>query len=100
MSLSHSLFCVGICLAVSSFIAVHAAETSSTSYTKITAEGATTLEPLFQNLMFSFRDVDTSSRVVYTGTGSGSGRKAVLAGTADFAGSNTYVGVRVALTSP
>jgi phosphate transport system substrate-binding protein len=58
---------------------------------QINAAGATFPLPLYQQWVYAFQYVDPSVVINYQGIGSGAGKKAIIDGTVDFAGSDSLV---------
>jgi phosphate transport system substrate-binding protein len=58
---------------------------------QINAAGATFPLPLYQQWVYAYQYVDPSVVINYQGIGSGAGKKAILDGTVDFAGSDSLV---------
>jgi len=55
---------------------------------QINGSGATFPQPLYENWAFAYNKVDPAVKINYSGGGSGQGKKDILAGTVDFAGSD------------
>lgn len=58
---------------------------------QITGSGATFPLPLYQQWVFAYQYVDPSVVINYQGVGSGAGKKAIIDGTVDFAGSDSLL---------
>jgi phosphate transport system substrate-binding protein len=58
---------------------------------QITGSGATFPLPLYSQWTYAYQFVDPSVVINYTGVGSGAGKTAILAGTVDFAGSDSLL---------
>ncbi len=58
---------------------------------QITGSGATFPLPLYTQWTYAYQFVDPSVVINYTGVGSGAGKTAILAGTVDFAGSDSLL---------
>ena len=54
----------------------------------VNGSGSTFVQPLIENLAFTYKQVDSSVQINYSGGGSGQGKKDILANTVDFAGSD------------
>jgi phosphate transport system substrate-binding protein len=58
---------------------------------QINGAGATFPLPLYQQWVYAYQYVDPSAVINYQGIGSGAGKKAIIDGTVDFAGSDSLV---------
>lgn len=65
-----------------------AATSAPKTSVKLNGSGATFPQPLYEDWAFGYSQVDKSAEINYSGGGSGQGKKDILAGTVDFAGSD------------
>ncbi len=56
---------------------------------QLNGSGSTFAQPIFEDWAFAFSQIDTGVQINYSGGGSGQGKKDIIAGTVDFAGSDS-----------
>ncbi len=56
---------------------------------QLNGSGATFPQPLYEDWAFAFSQIDNGVQINYSGGGSGQGKKDIVAGTVDFAGSDS-----------
>ena len=64
------------------------APASNASGVQLNGSGATFPQPLYEDWAFAYKQIDGGVSINYSGGGSGQGKKDIIAGTVDFAGSD------------
>ncbi len=79
---------LAVAISAATFVQPALAASPSAGEVSINGSGATFPQPLYETWAFGYAKVDPTAKVNYSGGGSGQGKKDIIAGTVDFAGTD------------